>query len=290
MLRGILIGAGGALGVCSQSDTLNDLPRGLLTSALKGYNKISRNNPNDLSETSSQDLQALSDEIRSLKLLSNNRSQDKQIIVYGSGSGASSIVKLVIVGSAGVCVCYYFGFGFNDIMYVTKSTLTKAVSKLEEKVGFVGTKLEKTREQLLAMISSVEESIFSSSEALKEQINHETDIINGKIDGLDGKFERIEISQSDIKNNTNNLHRQIAALQEKFTKNGFELEKANSGIRLLVNSVVDLPHVRVDSSLYSELKNFLGNNISWFRGTETTTNEKEVKKSFEELRRLASSE
>lgn len=273
VFRGILIGAGSALGLCSQTESLNDIPRSMLKGALNGYDKLSSKSSSQGSNLNDPELKSLAEEIQALKILASKSSNERQVIVYGSNSGSSTIVKVILVSTAGACVCYYYGVGFSDIMYVTKSTLNKAVEKLENQVEYVGVKLENTREQLLAMISSVEETIFSTSKELQTQIDTETAKINCKIDGLDDKFEKIETSQQYIKSSTKKLDSQISVLQNKFDRNGLELEKANSGIRLLINSVVDLPHVRQDTGLYSDLKTFLTQGFSWLTPNTSTTPE-----------------
>lgn len=276
LFKGILLGAGGALGVCSQSESLNDVPRFILKSALAGYDKISLNHTSsqtpgsttgsDSAISQSAELQALSKQIAELKASNANKS----IVVYG-GSSSSGIAKIVVITTTGVVICWYFGYGFNDVMYVTKSTLNKAIKAVEGQVEYVGVKLEKAKTEIFGKISSVEKMIFSSSKDLETKIDSETGKIRVQIQELDGKFYGIETSQHDIKGTTNKMNSRLGNLEAKFDANGRELEKANSGIKLLISSVMDLPHVQQNRNLMFSLKNFVsGYTSNWFAGKDDT--------------------
>lgn len=275
VFRGIILGAGGAIGVCSQTESLNDVPRFVLRSALNGYDKLthrhSESKTSSTEGTTSQELQLLTQQIAELKASTAGSRDNKPVIIYG-GSTSTGLIKVVMITTTGVVICYYFGYGFNDIMYVTKSTLSTAVKTLEENIGFIGVKLEKTKNELVAKISTVEEMIFATSKDLETQIDNETGKIKSQIGQLDSKFYKIEKSQQDIKTSANRMDSHMAALEAKFDINGVELAKANSGIKLLINSVMDLPHVKSNSNLMGELRSFVsGYTPSWFRVNSNRT-------------------
>eukprot|EP00924_Labyrinthula_sp_SR-Ha-C_P010687 maker-scaffold_49-snap-gene-1.91-mRNA-1 protein AED:0.32 eAED:0.77 QI:117/0/0.5/1/0/0/2/0/282 len=246
MFRGVLLGAAGALGVASQTDSLDSLPNTLLRSSLNAYDAL-KSNKSQSSSQNKEDLDKLALQIAELKAL----------------QAARTYYKLAILTSSGVLVLYYFGYSFSDIMYVTKAALSKAVSSLETKINFVGTKIEQTKAQLLSKVSDVENTVELTSQSLEKKVELSADEIRFDLSQLDAKFITLEEGQKKMVLTAESLDEHILKLEEKFNANAKQLNKANEGIELLVRGVESLPQMRGD--IVTDLRKYLSKGSSSVR-------------------------
>ncbi|KAJ0666390.1 hypothetical protein HanPI659440_Chr17g0666281 [Helianthus annuus] len=200
----ILVGAGYTGTLMLNNGKLSDV-LGELQKLVKGYEQ----GQGDGGDADHAD--AVAAQVRRLAMEVRQLASSRQITVLngGAGGGATSlVVPAAAVGAAGYGYMWWKGYSFSDLMYVTKKSMSTAVSNLTKHLEQVSDALAAAKKHLTQRIEKLDGKMDQQVEISKlirsevgdvrddlSQIGYDLDSLNQMVSGLNGKIMTLEEKQ-----------------------------------------------------------------------------------------------
>jgi len=169
------------------------------------------------------------------------RAQQQYGVGYGRQEGVLSGWGWVFFAAGGtaVLVLYARGYGWADVMYVTRAALTSAVEALEEGIENVGTALEAAKDELAVKIGLVEANIDRTRESLEARISEEVGDVKRDLEEVGNDVKGVSRAQEQVHGLVQSIETQIDVIESRMENANDQLSTANRGIYLLCNVVAD---------------------------------------------------
>ncbi|KAL1805411.1 uncharacterized protein LOC108200064 [Daucus carota subsp. sativus] len=196
----ILVGAGYTGTLLLNNGKLSDL-LGDIQSLVKGYENKGEDGESD----------AIATQVRRLAMEVRQLASARQITILNGGSGGkmtSLVVPVAAVGALGYGYMWWKGLSFSDLMYVTKQSMSNAVSNLTKHLEHVSDVLAETKRHLTQRIENLDGKVdeqIEISKLIKNEVSdvradlsdmgYDLDTIHAMVSGLDGKILTLERKQ-----------------------------------------------------------------------------------------------
>ncbi|CAI0386734.1 unnamed protein product [Linum tenue] len=216
--RVLLIAGAGYFGtVLIQKGKLSDLI-GELQALVKGIEKGDSDGETGQADVLSQQVRLLAQQVRQL-------TSARHITVLNTGQSGNFtgyIIPAATVGAVGYGYIWWKGWKLSDLMYVTKQSMTAAVSNLTKHLEGVTDALAKAKEHLTQRIQGLDDKMDKQNE-LSRKIESDVNAINDNILLLDSGMA--------------SLINYVSVLDEKLDSLEGKQSRANLGIQYLCNFV-----------------------------------------------------
>lgn len=227
-----IIGAGYTGTVLFQNGKLSDVV-GELQNLVKNYEKPG--------ETDAGDSDVMAAQVRRLAMEVRQLASARSITVLNgnsSGNLTSLIMPTAAVGALGYGYMWWKGLSFSDLMYVTKKSMTNAVSNLTKHLDHVSEALAATTRHLTQRIENVDGKLDDQLEVSK--------LLRNEVNDVRGDL-------SEIGSDLDELQRLISGLDGKLLSLEGKQELANAGVMYLCN-IVNGKRVKMPDTLQEQLK------------------------------------
>lgn len=206
---------------------------GELQSLIKGYE-----NSGDQADPDSGKI--IADQVHRLAMeMRNIRPREITVLTGGSGQGITSlVVPATALGALGYGYMWWKGLSFSDLMYVTKRSMTTAVTNLTDHLKQVSELVNTTKRHLTQRIENLDGKMDDQKE-LSKLIRNE---VNGVCDDL-----------TNMKYDLGLLHKTISCLDGRIDSLEDKQDLSNAGVMYLVN-VVNGKKVKMPEILKKELQ------------------------------------
>lgn len=168
---------------------------------------------------------ALAAQVKRLAMEVNQLASARQITVLNGNSGGNAtslILPAAVLGTVGYGYLWWKGVSFSDLMYVTKKSMSAAVSNLTKHLEHVSDALAATKKHLTQRIENLDGKLDDQIEVSKLIKTEVTDV-------------RAELS--DIGYDLNTIHSLVSGLNGKIMTLEEKQDFANNGILYLVDCV-----------------------------------------------------
>ncbi|XP_044489575.1 uncharacterized protein LOC123213978 [Mangifera indica] len=232
----ILAGAGYTGTVLINNGKLSDL-LGKLQELVRGLeNSAGHDGDSDLSSD------AIAAQIRRIKMEFQQIASTRQITVLNGTSGGNSATSLIIpaatLGALGYGYMWWKGISFSDLMWVTKKSMTAAVSNLTNHLENVTEALSVAKKHLTQRIQALNDKVEKQNEISK-------DIQKNVKEACDDLF-KVEDSLKDLQS-------MIYGLDGKIDSLGYKQDVTNVGMYYLC-SLVDGREGKMPESIQDKFK------------------------------------
>lgn len=166
------------------------------------------------------------------------RQQTGFTIVTNPGKGGTHMMTITAV-VAGVGVVYlrlFRGWRFTDLMYVTRSSLTKSLSQVSSGVESVKSALQTQVDSVKSKLENRLEHLRTKqaeAKAAQDAIADQQGVMASQQDNMAGQLQ-------DVSGEVGNMHNSVRELEANLDELSFHQQTANEGIRLLCSVVGDL--------------------------------------------------
>ncbi|KAL1834400.1 uncharacterized protein LOC108195051 [Daucus carota subsp. sativus] len=204
----LLVGAGYGGTVLLQNRKLSEII-GDIQSFVARQEKNGENGESDISDAIATQVKRLAMEVKQL-------ASARQITVLNGSSGGNVtalIVPAALLGTVGYGYMWWKGVSFSDLMYVTKKSMSTAVSNLTKHLEHVSDALAATKKHLTQRIENLDGKLDDQIEVSKliktevtdvraelSDIGYDLNTIQSLVHGLNGKIMTLEEKQ-DFANN-----------------------------------------------------------------------------------------
>ncbi|KAJ8568191.1 hypothetical protein K7X08_020913 [Anisodus acutangulus] len=227
-----IVGAGYTGTVLFQNGKLSDVI-GQLQNLIKNYERSG--------ETDAGDSDVMAAQVRRLAMEVRQLASARSITVLNgnsSGNMTSLIMPTAAVGALGYGYMWWKGLSFSDLMYVTKKSMTDAVSNLTKHLGHVSEALAATKRHLTQRIEDVDGKLDDQME-MSKLLRNEVNDVRGDL--------------SEIGSDLDELQRMVSGLDGKLLSLEGKQELANAGVMYLCN-IVNGKRVKMPDTLQEQLK------------------------------------
>ncbi|KAF3650424.1 putative pectate lyase [Capsicum annuum] len=210
-----IMGAGYTGTVLFQKGKLSDVI-GELQNFVRNYEKSGETDAGD------SDLAA---QVRKLTMEVHQFASARSITVLnGNSSGhlTGLIIPTATVGALGYGYMWWKGLSFSDLMYVTKKSMTNAVSNLTKHLEHVSEALASTKRHLTQRIENVDGKLDNQMDMSK--------LLRSEVNDVRGDL-------SEINSDLDELQRMVSGLDGKLLSLEGKQELANAGVMYLCNIV-----------------------------------------------------
>lgn len=196
----IIVGAGYTSTVLLKNGKLSDI-LGDIQSLVKGYENNGEDGESD----------AIATQVRRLAMEVRQLASARQITILNGSSGGkvtSLVLPVAAVGALGYGYMWWKGLSFSDLMYVTKQSMSNAVSNLTKHLEHVSDVLAETKRHLTQRIENLDGKVdeqIEISKLIKNEVSdvradlsdmgYDLDTIHAMVSGLDGKILILERKQ-----------------------------------------------------------------------------------------------
>lgn len=166
--------------------------------------KKGENGESDMSDVIATQVKRLAMEVKQLAAA-------RQITVLNGNSGGNAtalIIPAAVLGTVGYGYMWWKGVSFSDLMYVTKKSMSTAVSSLTKHLEHVSDALAATKRHLTQRIENLDGKLDDQIEVSKSiktevtgvrtelsDIGYDLDTIHALVSGLNGKIMTLEDKQ-----------------------------------------------------------------------------------------------
>lgn len=227
-----IVGAGYTGTVLFQNGKLSDI-LGELQNLVKNYEKSG--------ETDAGDSDVMAAQVRRLAMEVRQLASARSITVLNgnsSGNFTSLIMPTAAVGALGYGYMWWKGLSFSDLMYVTKKSMTNAVSNLTKHLDHVSEALASTKRHLTQRIENVDGKLDEQME-MSKLLRNEVNDVHGDLSEIGCDLEE--------------LQRMVSGLDGKLLSLEGKQELANAGVMYLCN-IVNGKRVKMPDTLQEQLK------------------------------------
>ncbi|KAM3397236.1 hypothetical protein P3S68_000748 [Capsicum galapagoense] len=237
-----IMGAGYTGTVLFQKGKLSDVI-GELQNFVRNYEKSGETDAGD------SDLAA---QVRKLTMEVHQFASARSITVLnGNSSGhlTGLIIPTATVGALGYGYMWWKGLSLSDLMYVTKKSMTNAVSNLTKHLEHVSEALASTKRHLTQRIENVDGKLDNQMDMSK--------LLRSEVNDVRGDL-------SEINSDLDELQRMVSGLDGKLLSLEGKQELANAGVMYLCN-IVNGKRVKMPDTLQEQLK-IVGNSTPSLMG------------------------
>ncbi|KAL9995542.1 hypothetical protein Hdeb2414_s0009g00306451 [Helianthus debilis subsp. tardiflorus] len=197
-----IVGAGYTSTLLLNNGKLSEL-LGELQALVKGY-EGKQGDEGDYGDAIAGQIRRLATEVRQL-------ASARQVTVFDGGSSvdaASLVVPAAALGTVGYGYMWWKGLSFSDLMFVTKSNITNAVSSLKNNLEQVSDAIAAAKKHLTQRVENLDGKLDKQVEISKSiqsevtdvrddlnQLDYNLDSLREMVSGIDGKIMTLEEKQ-----------------------------------------------------------------------------------------------